>query len=166
MAAQFGGRLPSLVNFDLSEPPEAPHGIRVTYKDGLKGLVLRIGRDSTRWNFACRLKGDPKTHATSFYVGPWENRCLFKALSHAIQHHFIHGEAPYPVERTLLVSGVMDAAMHARQKQQEKALDTPQLEFTYAPKDFRAMREMGDTWKILTPQTPQPAGLHRWTERR
>ena len=164
MAAQFGGKLPSLVKFDLSESPVEPHGIRVTYKDGLTGLVLRIGQDSTRWNFACRLKGDPKVHATSFYVGPWQNRCLFKALSHAIQHHFIHGKAPYPVERTLLVSGILDAVMHARQKQEEKALDTPQLEFAYAPRDFRAMREMGDSWKILTPQTPQPNGLHKWTE--
>ncbi len=160
MAAQFGGTLPSLVRFDLSESNNDPHGIRVTYKDGLQGLVLRIGQDSTRWNFACRLKGDAKIRATSFYVGPWENRCLFKALSHAIQHHFIHRSAPYPVERTLLVSGALEAAMRARQNE-AKRLDTPHLEFAYAPRDFRAVREMGATWKIITEETAQPSGIDR-----
>jgi len=161
LAAQFGGKLPSLVQFDLSETNADPHGIRVTYKDGLKGLVMRIGNDSTRWNFACRLKGDPKMHATSFYVGPWQNRCLFKGLSHAIQHHFIHGRAPYAVERTLLVTGVLEAAMRARVGETEKHLDTPHLEFGYAARDFSAMREMGATWEIITEQTSQPRGIDR-----
>jgi hypothetical protein len=161
LAAQLGGKLPSPVQFDLSEKNVDPHGIRITYKDGLKGLVIRIGKDSTRWNFACRLKGDPQIHATSFYVGPWQNRCLFKGLSHAIQHHFIHGAAPYPVERTLLVTGALEAAMRARVGETEKHLDTPHLEFSYAPRDFSAMREMGATWEIITDQTPQPRGFQR-----
>ncbi len=161
MAAQFGGKLPSLVRFDLSERSDEPHGLRVTYKDGLQALVLRIGNDSTRWNFACRLKGESRIHATSFYVGPWQNRCLFKGLSHAIQHHFVHRRAPYPVERTLLVTGILEAAMRARAKKGEKRLDTPHLEFDYAPRDFRDLREMGSTWKIITESTPQPRGIDR-----
>ena len=166
LTAQFDGRLPSLVRFDLSENNVNPHGIRVTYKDGLKGLVLRIGQSNTRWNFACRLKGDPQIHATSFYVGPWHNRCLFKGLSHAIQQHFIYGRAPYPVERTLLVTGILEAVMRARANKKDKRLDTPHLEFAYAPRDFRAMREMGASWKIITPTTPQPSGIQRLEKRR
>ena len=52
-----------------------------------------------RWAFACRLKGEEKIRSCKFYTGPWGNRNLFKALAHAIQHHFHHGKAPYPVER-------------------------------------------------------------------
>ena len=37
-----------------------------------------------------------------------------------------------------------------------KPLDTPQLDVKYAPQDFRAMREMGATWKIINEQTPEP----------
>ena len=122
---------------DNPESSSPPHGVLLTYKDGLKGLALKLGASSMRWNFACRLKGDPKIRACSYYVGPWQNRNLFKALSHAIQHHFIHKKAPYPVERTLLVAGILDVEMHSR-KDGGRAIDTPELEIAYAPVDFRA----------------------------
>src|SRR5436305_380678 len=91
-----------------------PHGILVTYRDGLRAVMLKVGSSSTRWNFACRLEGEESPRATSFYVGPWDNRCLFKALSHAIQTHFRERRPPYPVERTLLTTGILDAAMDSR----------------------------------------------------
>jgi hypothetical protein len=137
-----------------------PYGILLTYRDGMRGCVLKIGRSATRWNFACTLQGDPQPHATRFYTGPWQNRNLFKALSHAIQHHFRSGVAPYPVERTLLTSGVLDAAMHSR-AQRGAVLKTPHLEFGYPARDFTAMREMGESWKLLTETTPQPRGIDR-----
>jgi len=134
------------------------HGLLLTYKDGLKATVLRMGKKSTRWNFACRLKKDPKIHATAFYVGPWRNRNLFKALSHAIQHHFIHNKAPYPVERTLLVTGVLESAMKSRHNSGQPQT-TPHLEFAYAPQDFRGVREMGASWKLITEDLPEPEGF-------
>ncbi|MCH8043166.1 MAG: hypothetical protein IID44_05560, partial [Planctomycetes bacterium] len=134
------------------------HGILVRYRDGLKATILKVGGAGYRWNFACRVRGKEKPLATHFYVGPWNNRNLFKALSHAIQHHFIHGKSPYPVERTLLVTGILDASMHSRH-QKSKPLATPQLDFSYARQDFRAMREMGASWKIITDKTPQPRGI-------
>jgi hypothetical protein len=140
-----------------SEPAD-PHGILVHYRDGLRAMALRIGSSSTRWNFACQLEGETSPRATSFYVGPWQNRNLFKALSHAIQTHFQNRKAPYPVERTLLVSGVLDAAMDSRVAG-GKPLDTPQLDVKYAAQDFRAMREMGASWKIITEQMPEPMGI-------
>ena len=143
-----------------SQERAEPHAILLTYRDGMRGCVLKVGRSSTRWNFACTLEGDPKPHATRFYVGPWQNRNLFKALSHAIQHHFRSGVAPYPVERTLLASGVLDAAMHSR-AQRGAVLKTPQLEFGYPARDFTAMRETGESWKLLTENMPQPRGIDR-----
>ena len=76
----------------------------MTYKDGLRGMVLNAARDGTHWHFACKLAGDPTPRATSFYVGPWDNRNLFKALPHAIQDFFRDGRPPFPVERTLLTT--------------------------------------------------------------
>jgi hypothetical protein len=144
---------------DLETARRKPHGVLVEYKDGLKGVIINLAIDGTHWNFACKLKGKPAPLATSYNVGPWDNRNLFKALSHAIQHHFKNGQAPYPVERTLLVTGILDAEMHSRH-QTGKPLDTPQLQFAYAPKNFRKFREMGQSWKIITPDTPQPPGIH------
>ncbi|MDP6555314.1 MAG: hypothetical protein QGF59_12535 [Pirellulaceae bacterium] len=153
MQAELGRKPTDLKSFHAD-----PHGILLTYKDGFKATVVRIG-GANRWNFACRFKGKPEIHATNFYVGPWQNRNLFKALSHAIQHHFIHGNVPYPVERTLLVTGVLDASMHSRHEA-GKVRKTPELEFAYRPIDFRAMREMGASWKIITEDTPQPMGIN------
>ena len=103
--------------------------------------------------------GKPEPLATSFYVGPWENRNLFKALSHAIQTHIREKRAPYPVERTLLVTGMLAAAMDSR-FEQHKLVPTPHLNITYQPRDFRAMREMGASWKIITEDLPQPIGIN------
>ncbi|MEO2049244.1 MAG: hypothetical protein ABGX16_22015 [Pirellulales bacterium] len=142
----------------LQEKRGKAYGIIVEYHDGLKGLALRLAESGTKWHFACRLKGNPRTLATSFYVGPWENRKLFSALSHAIQYHFIHRKAPYPVERTLLTTGILDASMHSRHEG-GKPLDTPELKLAYDPRDYRAMREMGASWKILHEGIPQPEGV-------
>lgn len=146
---------------DLSHESFKPmHALLVRFRDGVKGTVLRVGRSNVRWNFACRMNGDPEVHSTAFYVGPWENRNLFKGLSHAIQKFFINGKAPYPVERTLLVTGTLASAMKAAQTPGQSHL-TPHLDIRYRPSDWNSMREMGATWKLITPDTPQPRGFHR-----
>jgi hypothetical protein len=141
------------------------HGILVTYKDGLRGMVLNAARDSTHWHFACKLAGDPKPKATSFYVGPWENRNLFRALAHAIQEFFRNRRAPLPIERTLLTTCALNAAMESRFRGQ-KPVTTRHLDVAYQPVDFRALREMGATWEVLTPGTPQPRGIDTSTRDR
>jgi len=153
MQAELGSKPIDLKSFHAN-----PHGILLTYKDGFKATIVRIG-GANRWNFACRFKGKREIQATNFYVGPWRNRNLFKALSHAIQSYFIHGNPPYPVERTLLVTGILDASMHSRHEA-GKVMQTPELEFAYRPIDFRAMREMGASWKIITEDMPEPRGIN------
>jgi hypothetical protein len=133
-------------------------GLLVTYRDGLRGIVLRLGSSSTRWNFACQLEGEAAPRATRFNVGPWQNRNLFRALSHAIQAHFRDGKAPYPVERTLLTTGLLDAAMDSMIAG-GKPIATPQLDIAYKAINFDAYREMGETWKIITDDTPEPKGI-------
>jgi hypothetical protein len=139
-----------------SEPFAVRHAVLVTYKDGTRGTALTVGSDGDRWNFACRLKGQKEPLATAFYSGPWGNWNLFCALSGAIAQFFKTGQAPYPVERTLLVSGVLDAAMHSH-KLDGKPIDTPELAFSYAPRDFSAFRETGESWRVITPQMPEPS---------
>ena len=156
------GYIPGDLSHIKGEDPIEPHAIQITYRDGWKGTVLRVGKDSTRWNFGCRLQGETAPRATAFYVGPWENRNLFKALSHAIQEHFRTGQAPYPVERTLLVTGMLEAAMQARDHASH-VVTTPHLQITYAARDFRNMREMGASWKRITETTPQPPGFQNGT---
>jgi hypothetical protein len=160
LAAELGPNQPPLREL-VKAPPfnrSAPFGILIHYRDGLRAIVLKVGESGTRWNFACQLAGESEPRATSFYVGPWNNRNLFKALSHAIQEHFRQKRAPYPVERTLLTTGILSAAVDSRH-QGGQSLDTPHLRITYPPQDYRAMREMGASWKIITEETPEPKGI-------
>jgi hypothetical protein len=169
MAAELGSDPARRTLRELVQTPplnrEPPHGILLTYRDGFRAIALKVGARSekqhasaTRWNFACQLAGEQAPRATAFYSRLWENRCLFKALAHAIQVFFRDKEAPYPVERTLLTTGILEAAMES-QLQAGKELETPHLAIAYRPRDYRALREMGATWKILTPDTPQPPGI-------
>ena len=135
-----------------------PHAILIDAVDGKKFAMLRIGGSAVRWNFACRLAGRSEPLATSLYVGPWDNRNLFKALSHAIQSFFRTGKSPYPVERTLLTTGILAFAMQSR-FEGGKPIETPDLALAYQPIDFRSMREMGKSWTIITEKTPQPQGM-------
>ena len=96
--------------------------------------------------------------ATSFHVGPWQNRNLFKALAHAIQTNFRERRPPYPVERTLLTTGALAAAMDSR-FEGNRPLDTPHLNLAYKPRDYRKLREMGASWKIITDDLPEPKGI-------
>ena len=157
MAAEFG-KAPRSLKQIPGETATPSRGMMIRYADGFKATMLRVGKSDTRWNFACRLQGERRPRATSYYVGPWENRNLFKALCHAIQTHFRKAKSPYPLERTLLTTGLIDAYMHAQQVE-SGLLPTPHLQFPYQPKNFNAMREMGATWMIITEETPQPEGI-------
>ena len=72
-----------------------------------------------------------------------------------IEELFATGKPPYPVERTLLVSGVLEAALKSHQAGGEP-VETPHLEFGYQPRDFSRFREMGASWRIIAKDTPQP----------
>ena len=152
-----------------TEPPRGNHALIVTYADGTRGTVLKEGSSSNRWNFACRLQGAgerPGVDAgvnrrdraaplvTALFNGPWGNLNLFSALSLAVCHFFQTGKSPYPVERTLLVSGILDAAMRSHHAG-GKPIATPHLEFGYQTLDFSAFREDGTSWKVVTIDTPQ-----------
>ncbi len=147
MSAEFGANVPNLREVIGKEKPVDSHVVLITYKDGLKGTVVKIGQNSGRWNVAVKLKNEAQPRVAKFFPGPWGNRNLFMGLSHAIQSFFRTGEEPYPVERTLFASGVCDALMQARAE--GKVKNTPHLEMRYAAKDFRAFRENGASWKIV-----------------
>lgn len=157
LRTEFGDRIP-----DITRPLDdhEPHGILVTFRDGTKGTVLKVGYSATRWHFACRLANEREPRVTSHYVGPWRNRCLFMALAHAIQQFVVTRTAPYPVERTLLATGILEAAVRSRAERQRIA--TPHLNIAYEPRDYRALRETGASWKVLTEAVKEPDG---WTPR-
>ena len=155
MRVEFGDKVP-----DFTRPINnvEPWGILLTYRDGTKASVLRLGYYSgTRWNFAAKIAGERQPRTTSHHVGPWRNRCLFMALANAIQQFFVQRVAPYPIERTLLTTGALEAAVRSRAA--GYAMETPHLNIAYQPRDYRSVREMGESWKILTEETQETQGF-------
>ena len=47
----------------------------------------------------------------------------------------VTGKAAYPVERTLLTTGILDAVMISR-AERHRRVDTPHLEIRYQPADW------------------------------
>ena len=160
LRAEFGSSAPALRELaNQSEPKDdPPHAFVVHFRDGFSAQVIKLGTSGTRWLFGCQDKGGGSPHSTRFHVGPWNNRNLFKALAHGIQHHFRTGTPPGPIERTWLVGGILEAALDSRAAGGTE-IATPHLDVAYQARDFRAFREMGDSWKIITEETPQPQGI-------
>lgn len=138
---------------DPTPPP--PHAIVVDYRDGLRAVVLKIGQNPNRWNFACRLRDEPEPRATALYNGPWGNRNLFAALSHAIQSFFVYRQPPYSPVRTLLAGAAVDAAMSSRLAGGDP-ISTSFLARGYSLRDFSEFRENGASWKFIKPDSPEP----------
>lgn len=156
MQAELGTTRRGLFDTIDQEDESEPHGILIEYQDGFRATMLKIGVNGVRWNFACQIKGETKPKATTFFPGPWGNRNLFRAFSNAIQYLFVQKQEPYPCERTLLMTGVLDAAMHSYFEKGQARMKTPHLEFSYKPKNFNQFREMGASWDIITKDMPLP----------
>ncbi len=149
----------------LAEGPGTT-GRRPPHARGRRRPGTAPGRRSSRRrpapppSFACRLAGAARPLATGFYVGPWQNRSLFKALAHAVQAHFRLGAPPYPVERTLLTTGLVAAGVESHFLG-DLPYATPQLAITYGARDFRAVRETGASWRVVTEAAEEPRGIDR-----
>jgi len=136
-------------------PDVGDHAILIEHVGGLRTILHKHGKSSDRWNFVARLKNDQAPFHTAIINGPWGNFNLFSALSHAIAHFFKTSKSPYPVERTLLASGLLDAAMRSHAAG-GKVIETPELHFSYETSDWSRFRETGSSWKVITAGTPQP----------
>src|SRR4051794_22802478 len=94
----------------------------------MNGLV----RDFT---FAARLKGEPEPLSALFYLPPNPNVVYSATLMEQAEAMFLSGKAIYPVERTLLTSGLVSAAMQSLADGQVR-LETPHLDVSYqAPRE-------------------------------
>jgi len=92
------------------------------------------------FNFAVKLKGEAQIQATQFFLSPDPNVTYSACLASKIERMIETGIAPYPVERTLLVSGMLESCLDSRVKGHVQ-IDTPHLAVTYqAPKESQYCR--------------------------
>ena len=72
------------------------------------------------FTFAARLKG-AGVQSTQFFLSPEPNVTYSACLVRKIEEMFETGKAPYPVERTLLVSGILESCLTSRLERTEAA---------------------------------------------
>jgi hypothetical protein len=107
---------------------------RFQYNDGLKATMLMMNGLVGDFTFAVRLKGQSEPLSTLFYLPPNPNVVYSAALMSKVEETFLTGKAPYPVERTLLTSGLVTAAMQSLAS--NKRIETPQMNVRYqAPRE-------------------------------
>ena len=116
--------------------PQAPAtAFLLEYRDGLKATVLLLNGHIQDFNFAAKIKGEPKPTSCMFQLPPPPGARFFDCLVANIEKLLETGKPPYPVERTLLTSGVLDAAMESHYRRGTRQ-ETPQLDVRYsAPAD-------------------------------
>lgn len=97
------------------------------YRDGFTGAVIALS-EVPDYLAAVKLK-DGSVQSTCCYI-PIENSNNFSNLVHGIVHMINTGKPPYPIERTLLVTGALASLMESSY-QQGKRIETPELKIAY-----------------------------------
>ena len=126
----FSHRHPTLE--EMKEWVRRPVAYRYEYADGLKATMLMMNGLVNDFTFAARLKGRAEPLSTLFYLPPNPNVEYSAALMSKAEELFVTGKAAYPVERTLLTSGLVAAGLQSLASDQSR-LETPHLAVRYQP---------------------------------
>jgi hypothetical protein len=122
----------------------------IEYRDGFKAAVAMMNGwvhegDGGAFCFAGQVRGQDKPVATHFYLQQPDPFAHFAHLVRAIDHMMRTGHPAYPVERTLLTTGILDVVMISR-AEKNRRVETPHLDIHYQPTD----------WPFATDPVPRP----------
>ena len=124
----------------LGHPAAPATAFLIEYRDGTRGTAMLLNGHIRDFVFAAKVKGEAKPASCRFVLPEPPGARFFDALNTNIEKFFATGRAPYPVERTLLTTGVLDAAMESHHRRGTR-LETPELEVRYsAPADSGFLR--------------------------
>ncbi|HVO98917.1 MAG TPA: hypothetical protein VMT15_12660 [Bryobacteraceae bacterium] len=116
-----------------------PWAYFIEYRDGLRATLLMLSDAVGDFTFAVKVKGKP-IQSTQFFLSPDPNVTYSACLANRIEKMIETGVAPYAVDRTLLVSGVLESCLESRLKGHIR-LETPHLSVAYqAPKESQYCR--------------------------
>lgn len=123
----------ALRTFDISDEKreQAKQSVKdvflVEYADGLRGAIVNC--DEVIRNFGTAAKGpDTEFASQSILLGYPHAHFIF--LTRHAETLVLEGKPAYPVERTYLTTGILDAAMRSRHDDGARR-ETPELDITY-----------------------------------
>lgn len=109
-----------------------PVAYRFEYADGVKATMLLMNGLVGDFTFAARIKGQDKPLSTLFHLPPNPNVAYSAALMSKAEETFVTGVSPYPIERTLLTTGLVEAGVRSLGTGQQR-IETPHLAIRYQP---------------------------------
>lgn len=104
------------------------------YIDGFVGAVFMF-RCVHGTAIGMEVQGKNRPLATAFDERSTPRHPHFAYLLKAIEGMIHTGRPAYPVERTLLTSGILDRGLNSRAAQGER-IETPELQISYTPVDY------------------------------
>jgi hypothetical protein len=122
---------------ELKELVKEPTAYVYEHADGLKATMILLNGLVQDFNFAAHLADREEPLSTQMYLPMPRQRAtlanFFSPLVNHIEQLFLTGQAPYPVERTLLTSGLVIAAVDSLHQDQTRQ-ETPHLDIAYQPR--------------------------------
>jgi hypothetical protein len=110
-----------------------PAAFFVEYRDGFKAVLIHdTGSANSEWVTAWSEEGRKEPLATAHYTQEARPFGHFAFLLQGVERMIYSGKPTWPVERTLLVTGVLDAAFQSR-RQGGARIETPHLGIRYKP---------------------------------
>jgi len=104
--------------------------------DGVRCSVIAVNGLVGDFNFAAHVDGHERPMSTNLYLPmpskPGTLASFFTPLGHHAEEMFRTGLAPYPIERTLLTTGLTEAGVDSLH-QDGARIDTPHLHIAYTP---------------------------------
>ncbi len=126
------GRTQDLIGSgELRRIVEKPAAYFIEYRDGLHATLLMLNGAVNDFLFAAQLVGESEPRSTQFFLTPGPNVTYSACLVAKIEEMIMTGVAPFPVERTLLVSGTLEACLTSKVAQGVR-LETPHLDVRYS----------------------------------
>jgi hypothetical protein len=111
-------------------------GYRYEHSDGLLGGIFLMNGLVEDFNFAARIEGRKEPFSTQMYLPMPPARTslanFFSPLVNNFERMFLTGKPTYPVERTLLTTGLTEAAVESLYRDQAR-YETPHLAIAYQP---------------------------------
>ncbi|MGP0067367.1 MAG: hypothetical protein ACLQGP_27700 [Isosphaeraceae bacterium] len=127
------GRTQNLaVGGELRRLTPNPAAYFIEYADGTRATLLMLNGAVNDYTFAARLRDTPRIISTQFLLPPNPNVAYSACLMQKVESMIESGQAPYPVDRTLLVSGILESCLESR-VQAGRRLETPHLDVHYRP---------------------------------
>ncbi len=126
----FGHVLPTLD--ELKQLRRNPVAYRYEYADGLKATILIGDGLVNDFTFAARIRGQHDPVSTLMFLPYYDLQNFFSPLVHHMESLFLTRQVPYPIERTLLTTGLTAAGVESLYQGQRR-IDTPHLAISYDP---------------------------------